>query len=220
MKIAVLFSGRVNNNIHQYNNYIDNLVQNNDVDLFVCHSKTERKDILNDFIELYKPKKIIENDETYIDLSKYPTIYGTRIYNVLYMYENRLKLFNIFNNYVLENNINYDIIISTRNDVWLYEKFDFYSLKPLVDNEKIFIPNPELDSGGINDQIAVGNYNTISIYLQLYESFFHLLNSGVILHPETILYNYLNYKNLIILRFFIKYQLKRYEIEDSNPHFQ
>jgi hypothetical protein len=218
MKVAILFSGRINNNIEQYDNYINNLVQNNSVDLFVCHSKTERKDIVNDFIELYKPKKIIENNETFIDLTHYPAVYGTRIYNVLYMFENRLTLFKTFNDYVIENNVDYDIIISTRGDIWLYNTIDFGYLKSFVDNEMLCIPNPKLDSGGINDQMAVGNYNTISVYLQLYRYFFDILKSGVILHPETILDNYLNARKQNIMRFEIHYEIKRYGNNDSEPH--
>jgi hypothetical protein len=218
MRVAILFSGRINNNIDKYNNYINKLVQNNSVDLFVCHSKTDRKDIITDFIELYKPKKIIENNETFIDLTDYPRVYGTRIYNVLYMFENRLTLFKTFNDYVIENNVDYDIIISTRADIWLYNTIDFGSLKNFVDNEMLCIPNTKLDSGGINDQMAIGNYNTISIYLQLYTSFFDILKSGVILHPETILANYLNSIKQNIMRFEIDYEIKRYGNNDSEPH--
>jgi beta-1,4-mannosyl-glycoprotein beta-1,4-N-acetylglucosaminyltransferase len=66
------------------------------------------------------------------------------------------------------------------------------------------------DSGGINDQFAIGNYDNISVYLRLYEVFFDMLDNGALLHPETMLLHYLIKKNIQIQRFNMIYNIKIY----------
>ena len=60
MKIAVLFSGRINYHKDIYDNFIDKIVIYNEVDFYLSTSPeiTNDRD-LQDFIELYKPIKVI-----------------------------------------------------------------------------------------------------------------------------------------------------------------
>ena len=210
MKIAILFSGRLNTNIEQYNNIMNNLVQSNDVDFFISHSKIDEKNI-QDFIQLYKPKKIIESDEIHFDYSKYQKRSEANKHNVMCMFLNRKKVCKLFQEYINDNNINYDIIISCRCDLWFDEKLDINSLMNHINNNELCIPNPQFDYTGINDQIAIGNYKTITTYLQVYDSLFNILESTPsVFHPETLLAIYLQLKNENIYRFNLMYIIKRY----------
>ena len=99
LKIAILISGRVNTNIEQYNNTVNTVFRDNDIDIFISHQKTEPEQ-LSKFIELYKPKKMIESNEIIFDVSKYPKAFETNSSSVMYMHLNRKNVFNIFEEYV------------------------------------------------------------------------------------------------------------------------
>ena len=210
MKIAILFSGRLNDNLQQYENIMKNLVMEHDVDFFISHTKNTNKDILQNVINLYKPKKIIENDEIYFNVDKYNKRTETIKHNVLCMYLSRTKLNDEFKKYVEENNINYEIVIALRIDLIFENNINYNNLIKSIENNELCIPTPRNDWGGINDQIAIGNYYTITEYLNVYNSLFELLESGVILHPETLLLAYLKKISMKITRFEIKYHIERY----------
>lgn len=217
MKIALLISGRVNCNPEQHQNFLTNFVQNHQVDLFVSHNKTDKTHIIEKFIQLYHPIRIVENNEICIDVRQYNVrpeyeiVKNTnKIYNILYMYQSRLNVLNIFEEYVKNTHEKYDIIISSRNDLWFYEKINFEEIKTYTDNHYICIPNPENDHCGLNDHIAFSDNKSIIVYLKLYESFFALLDSGVLLHPESLLNQYLIQKNALLCRTSIPYDIRRY----------
>jgi beta-1,4-mannosyl-glycoprotein beta-1,4-N-acetylglucosaminyltransferase len=220
MKIAILLSGRINDNIEQYINIMSSIVKSNEVDFFISYSKTKNKCLVNNFLNIYKPKKYIENDEQYHDIKKYITPYDNPL-SIMYMFQNRLKVIHLFDEYVKETGSTYDILISTRCDLWYFQSLDINIFNKIENKNKLHIINgigqggmENCDSGGINDQFALGNYNNISIYLRLYEVFFNMLDNNIILHPETLLLEYLNSTKIEIQRFNMIYNIKRYPIYD------
>ena len=222
MKIAILFSGRIDTTIEQYNNIMNNLAQSNDVDFFISHSKTD-ENIIQDFVNLYKPKKIIESDESYFDCSMYKSLSEKAKHHTMCMYLNRKKVCNLLKEYINENNINYDIIISGRCDLVFNERLNINSLMNHINNNELCIPNPQCDYTGINDQFAIGNYKTITTYLQIYDSLFKILETDSLLfHAEQLLARYLKLENENIYRFNISYFIKRYHnrnaLDEFNPN--
>jgi len=210
MKIAILFSGRINDNLEQYENIMKNLVMNNDVDFFISYPINTNKDIIQNVVNLYNPKKIIENDEIYFNINKYEKKYETIAHNVMCMYLSRKKLNDAFKTYVEENNINYDIVIATRIDLIFEKNIELNELIENIEKNELCIPNPKKDWGGINDQFAIGNFYTVTEYLNVYNSLFELLESGIILHPETLLLEYLNRIKIKVVRFELEYKIERY----------
>lgn len=210
MKIAILISGRINNSEELYKNTLENIVQDNEVDFFVSHTKNPNTNVLNDFINLYKPKIILESDEVYPDVTKYKKRAETNPHNVMCMYLNRLSVFYKFKDYVISNNITYDLIISFRCDLWFEQKIDLGSIVNDTNNNCICIPSG-CDYGGINDQCAFGNMKTMNIYMTFFNQIINFLNNGIILHPETLLKHWLdsNHNILQIKRPNIKYCIKR-----------
>ena len=222
MKIAVLFSGRIIDSIEQYTNFMQSIVQSNEVDFFISYNKTKNKSAVDQFLKMYKPKKHIENDEQYHDITKYKNSSDTPM-NILYMFQNRLKVIKLFDEYLQETGSKYDFLISTRCDLWYYQCLNLDKCNIVAQENKLLIINGignggmnNCDSGGINDQFALGNYDNISTYLRLYDVFFNMLDNNVILHPETLLLHYLTNENIKIQRFDIIYDIKRYS-EYSMP---
>jgi hypothetical protein len=209
LKIALLISGRINNNMVIFKNTMENLIKNYDVDIFVSHSKNIHEKCINDFIDMYKPKKIIESDEIFYDLTQFAKHTGTNRYNCSAMFLNRKKVFGLLDTYIKENNIYYDIVISFRNDLFLNEEFNILKYLDYIKSNHILIPEGN-DYGGLNDQLAFGNYYVMKIYFSLYDSIIEILNKGILLHPETLLKYYLcHLNNKKIYRFKFSYYIYR-----------
>ena len=210
MKIAVLLSGRINDNETIYKSIMDNIIGDNYVDFFICHPNDYNKEILENVKKLYNPKDTIKNDEKYFDISKYPYHFSTNKHNTMCMYLNKFKLFEIFNNYITANNINYDIVFLCRMDIFFHEKINLPELKKIIDDNILCIPKPDVLNFGI-DHFAFGNYETIKLYSKTYESLKQLLDNGVLLHPETLLENYFATLNIKIVLLSIKYHIIIYK---------
>lgn len=209
MKIAILITGRINESSEIYKNIMENIVQGNEVDFFVSHVKNPNPIILKNFTDIYNPKIIIENNEVYPNVDKYIKRGETNNHNVMCMHLNRELVFTHFNNYVISNNINYDIVISLRCDLWFNNKIDLQSLMNDVQNNFLCIPSGCDFVGGINDQCAFGNIETINIYMNLFSHVINILDRGIILHPETLLKVYLDESKVNIKRPKIPYYIKR-----------
>ncbi len=206
MKIAILFSGRIKKFNSCYKYIMKNIVKDNEVDFFISHEKNLDKKELFDFVNLFKPKKIIENDEIYFDISKYPNAPKVKSkHNIMCMFLNRFKVFNIFKEYCLEKNISYDIIFSHRVDFALNNILNYENYLEKIKEDYLFIPS-EHDYGGINDRFAFGNFNTMKTYMNCYNKIYELLENKTPLHPETILLSYLKLTEVKIMRFKINYR--------------
>jgi hypothetical protein len=208
MKIAVLFSGRINRFQEHYDNIMTNIVQNNDADFFLSHSPECDEDI-HKFCTIYHPKTVNNNTITYMDLSSYTCHPQSNSHNVMCMWVNRQRVFQDMRDYMVKNNIWYDIIISTRLDTWCYETLNLSKYDNLSDTD-IYIPNG-CDWGGLNDQLAFGNYYAMEKYMMLYSNMNPILdilmNSIGYYGPEPILKVNIELNNLIVHRFPLNYKL-------------
>ena len=59
----------------------------------------------------------------------------------------------------------YDCIVSYRLDLFSESKIDYINL-----DKSIYIPEGQDHYGGINDQVAYGTYEPMSIYMNLFDS--------------------------------------------------
>jgi hypothetical protein len=241
MKLAIVISGRINDDIEQYNNFQNTFFKNPVFDIFeqknifVCHSKTKNVEMVERFVQLYQPKIIVESDEEHhIDLIKYNSRPETNRYNTVCMYLNRFYLLQILIQYMKDNDVFYDCVISTRADILFENKKQFEVLNKILnlhlctftplsgkgvndgstknrtdDNNTIYIPNGYDYVNGINDQFAIGCFYTMSNYLSVYENIIPMLKSGVLLHPETLLRVHLEMTKTNIFRFSLNYILNK-----------
>lgn len=66
--------------------------------------------------------------------------------------------------------------------------------------------NNMYDFGGICDQIAIGNNETMGVWMKMFEKIYDILEKTKNFHPETMLMYYLQeYNNFIIHRFYMNY---------------
>lgn len=151
MKIAILYSGRVLNWDDYYKNLQHYIVKGHDVDFFFFHNKNQDED-LTGFIELYKPK-IVMDEEILAQYSVTPMNMSG-----MYMFYSRNAIFKAFKQYVLENNCQYDFVCSYRLDLLTLCDIHF---ETLIHNDQVVnIPNIA-HSGGINDFMAIGSLNAM-----------------------------------------------------------
>ncbi len=191
MNIAILYSGRITNYDTYYNNLQHYVIKNNNVDIYLSHSKELNED-LSDFIKLYQPKIVIDE---YINHNG-PT---PPHYNGMCMFYNRYRLFNAFKQHCIDNALNYDICIVYRVDVLTMSEIQFNNI--VVNDNTIYVPNIH-HSGGINDFLAIGTMNSISKYCNLYLHYSQLLEiTGYTQSNELILKTYLNCIHINILFF-------------------
>ena len=208
MKIAVLFSGRINRFQEHYDNIMTNIVQNNDADFFLSHSPECDEDI-EKFCTIYRPKTVNNDPIHYGDISSYTCHPQSNSHNMMCMWVNRQRVFQDMRDYMIKNNVWYDLVICTRLDTWCYEALNVSKYDNLSDTE-IFVPNG-CDWGGLNDQLAFGNYYAMEKYMMLYSNMYPILdilmkNIGYY-GPEPILKANIELNELIVHRFHLHYKL-------------
>jgi len=192
MKIAIFYGGR----ILDYDRYYDKLkkfiIKDNDVDIFLSHSKELNED-LTGFIDLYKPKIVIDEN---IDYNGKPS---PNNHNWICMVYNRYRIFQAFKKYCQEYGIHYDRIIVYRLDVLALSEIKFDTMDLIMDDDTIYIPNIVR---GINDFMAIGNFNAIEKYSNLYLHYEDILNKYCIKNAgEPVLQIYLDTIKMKIVYF-------------------
>jgi hypothetical protein len=211
-KIAILITGRIQFDSEQYNNFRDKIVQNYHVDLFVSYCKNIDPSVVKHFRNTFAPKKMIESDEVYMETEKYKEHKYSNAHRMKCMFLNRKKAFELLKEYLQENGIQYDYVISSRCDLYFTTCFnlDKISIQP-NDNRTIYVPAPEYDYlGGLNDQFAVGSLESVEIYCSLYDHLIQMLEDGVCFHPETLLRVHLERNKIQVKRFELNYWIRRF----------
>lgn len=215
MNVAILCYGRIDCCKKHYNNIIEKIGKHARVDFFMSCDNGD-KNILNDFIDLYKPIKYTNEPIVY------PRVYynknlcqpkGTNVNNVIRHFINKKRVFNLFEEYVNEENIKYDVIVSLRLDLFINDSFTF-NVKNSTD-KILYVPvgcDYEQNNGfkGLNDQIAYGNFITMKRYMSIIDNLAYLLqNNKAFIHPETLTYSNAVYMNLKIDRFELSYYIDK-----------
>jgi hypothetical protein len=204
MHIAILFYGRINKYTNTF--LLNSLPQNHTYDVFYS-ADLEPNELLDDFIKIYKPISVNNDKISYdVDFGKYPNTktHLSNIHNMTCHFINKKRVFNLLENYINLTNTKYDIIIATRLDLFI----DTLTLDIPLPNT-IYIPKNE-DHTGINDRFAMGDFQTMKKYMNIYDNCVYLLENKIsVAHPENLtLYN-IEYYKLNIVRFDINYSIMR-----------
>ena len=207
MHIALAFYGRIDKFREHYNNIFHSFGATNTIDVFYSCDAASENDI-KEFIELYKPKKIINDKMVYMaDFGECPgrTESGTNIHNMTCHFINKRRVYKLIETYVEETQIQYDWVVVARLDLFYFNTFNFSQ----PDNNVIYIPIGS-DHTGLNDQIAMGNMTVMKKYCNIFNNTVHLLiNKLAIPHPETLNMAHITYQNIQVLRVPIKYEIRR-----------
>ena len=203
-KLAILFSGRIDRFDEHYTNIMSNIVQTNEVDFFISTICSDTQ--LEHFCSLYKPKGICNDEINYDQYKHYECnkYHMTNFHNMMCMHIHRMRVYQEMELYSNTTNTKYDLVISMRLDAYSDSVLDIVG--PVQEEaDVVYIPNG-YDWGGVNDQMALGNIQSMKVYMNLYqdiETWIQVQNFG----PETILKNYLDAHNMNIIRFDFKYRL-------------
>lgn len=210
LRIAVLFSGRIQRYKEHYENICFTIGQDHQVDFFLSHSPECDED-LDDFIRLYQPKGVNNDPIHYLDVSSYACHPESNSHNMMCMWFNRKRVLDEMRKYMYENNVWYDLVISSRLDIWCYQLLDYgrFESSKLTDDE-IYIPEGH-DWGGYNDQMAIGTYYAMEKYMTLYDSLDIILKELMITNgtygPEPVLKTHMEMMEMDVQRFVLDYRL-------------
>ena len=211
MRIAVLVYGRLNNSEY-YDNIVNSIGNENTIDFFLS-SDNSSKEFLDKFINTYNPISYINDEIHYTcgDLGRYPGKRDeTNIHNMTCHFINKQRVYNLLENYIGITHIKYDIVMSTRTELFFYEKIIFN--KELEENT-IYIPNGHnwLENA-INDITAYGNISVMKKYMNIYDNIIYILDLGMsIPHPESLTFANIKLNNLNVCRFNLNHQVIKYE---------
>ena len=204
MKVALLFSGRIDRFDEHYQNIWHQIVQNHDADVFLSTVADQEK--IDRFCDLYHPKRIVHETIQYEPWfeSTHPLAHPLANYHhMMCMYCHRYRVFQAMEAYAQEECTHYDMVVSLRLDAYHDDAIDYKRLDPAM--EGIWIPEG-YDWGGINDQMAIGNTASMKVYMNVWENIQHWIsqpNFG----PEIVLGQHLAHTEVQVHRFKHSYRL-------------
>lgn len=205
MKIAVLVYGRLNKCVEHYENIINTLGTEHQLDFFMS-SDNSPESLVHDFIHHYKPLAYTNEPIVYdYNLSKYPGKRDeTNIHNMTCHFINKNRVFSLLEEYIQrDTTISYDIVVSLRVDCVFTSKFVFNELE----ENTIYIPVGD-DNWGINDKLAYGSLNVMKKYNSINAR--DLLEQKLsIPHPEGLHLANIRFHMLTIQRVDVFHQLDK-----------
>jgi hypothetical protein len=110
------------------------------------------------------------------------------------MFYNIFKTNQLRTSYEIENNFKYDIVIRTRSDVGLLHEVDVRNNVP-ISNTIIMPGNQWYGEPPCNDQFAIGNSDSMTMYSNIVNHLKEYNDCGVVFHPETLLAHHLQNAN-------------------------
>jgi hypothetical protein len=185
MHIAVLIYGRLNKCREHFDNIMDTIGREHQIDFFASSDNSPQSQ-LNDLIELYKPISYTNDPVQYTcDLGKYEGKKPeTNIHNMTCHFINKQRVFSLLEKHIEKENIHYDAIISFRVDILCYNKFP---IDRGIRENTIYIPLEWDWADGINDLFAYGNFDVMKKYNNLFLYVTDLLERKITIpHPENL----------------------------------
>jgi hypothetical protein len=121
---------------------------------------------------------------------------GTNTENVVFMYYKIWKCNQLRKTYEQINRIRYDRIIRLRFD----NTFDSF---PMIEPKfkTVYIPHHGDYCGGICDQVALADSQTMDLYCELYNDIYRYSTANIGVHPESLLRRHLEINRIAAIRF-------------------
>jgi len=163
-------------------------------------------------ISLYRPVKfkiddldVIDDLKSRVKLGDDVVIHGTaNLTNILYMFNSITECFKLLDD-------EYDIIIRCRPDLLLQTDINFQGIITDLINGlyDIQIPGPHFNHTGLNDQLAIGNFESMKYYMGIFDNLEFLVNKYKLWHPETLLKNHIGESDYKIHQMMYDYSIVR-----------
>ena len=203
MRCAIIIGGVLRKYSSNYHYFLKAFQNISEIDIYASINKHILQSAI-EFSSLYNVKKVQIN---HLDINllgpEYNDIVGSKSPNILSMYYHNKMAFELVKN----SGIAYDYIVKYRSDCIIND-----SHIPFDDFEPghLYIPYGQ-DWGGVNDQIAIGDFATMSKYCSLYNHIVkYVKKNGCKFHPETLLAHHLKHEQVDIKRFDLNYSLDSY----------
>ena len=199
--IAICLVGRIlgyHVNKNSFEMFITELQQNFENVYFFVSLNTSRDQYHIDFEEYLNnltQRKCYFRYEKF-GLGKLAKTNYVNMKNMTSMFYNQFKCFEM----IFNHNLHFDIIVKWRTEINFSNMFTF---NETLEQRTVYIPN-DFDWGGVNDQIAYGDFESMKLYSDLFK---HLLDyQHIQTHPETLLRHHLT-KYVTTIRFNFPYRL-------------
>lgn len=127
----------------------------------------------------------------------------TDYFNSYSMFYHNKLCFNMLEEHCKKYNNNFDIILKFRTDINYQNPLN---IADVIDKNTLYIPSG-FNFGGINDQVAYGDYDAMSEYCDCIDDLKSICEEGIF-HPETILNQFLIKRDINIVRFPFVYRIK------------
>ena len=216
--IAIFVSGRLYRNNRYCFSFLETLkeklLSENIKPVFFASLSQECNvpSITEEFCKLFNiiPEEQLNLENVHIpsDIYNFPKRPETNYENTFRMFYHNYKCFQMIQQYTEKHNLTFDYVIKWRTDIGIHKGFDelFNSIINLAKNDDaknenaVYVPAQDM-FWGISDQLAFGNYRVMNIYCQCVFNIHIMCYSGIIYHPETLLYNHCKLNNLDVKNF-------------------
>ena len=173
-----------------------------------CDVQSITEEFCNLF-DIFREEQLnIESVHIPSDIYNFPKRPEANYENTFRMFYHNYKCFKMIEQYTEKHKVTFDYVIKWRTDIGIYNGFNelLHSIVSLVktDDAKnknaVYVPAQDMWAG-ISDQLGLGNYNIMNTYCQCISNIHIMCHSGIIYHPETLLYNHCKLNNLDIKNF-------------------
>lgn len=204
MKIAIFFSGRIKAYEHTFP-HLKSIIDKYNPTFFTSLNQDSEDEYTKTFCEKFNIKHDqINYEKTILPDSLKNIDSGSNILNTYSMFYHNYKAFCLIQKYQTTHNIHFDVVVKYRAEITSSKILNFDQ----IDNDKLYIPKG-YNYGGINDQIAYGNFDIMKKYCELGNGNVEKLHleKKTRYHPETLLDHHLKLSKLIIVRPDFSYNL-------------
>jgi hypothetical protein len=227
LNVALLISGQVRNAKETYPSIKEKILDIYNPDVFIetwsnsseieshFNGVMPNDSTLDEIEKMYNPKILSseeyskEIEEHFISRGLNKNTYAeTKTTNLYSMHYKIKKGFNLIEEYQSLGKC-YDIVIRIRFDIRLENFIDLYEVNP----NKVYIPEGWNHRDGINDLFAIGGYEVMKKYCNLYSYLEEYSIAGSMFHPETLLKVHLEKNSINIERPKIYYFLREQSSE-------
>ena len=195
MFIGVCFFGR--SKFYEKKYLLESFGPDHTYDIFYS-ADNEAAEVIDNFTKIYSPISINNEKITYdVDFGIYPNnkTCPANISNMTRHFINKKRVFALLEEHCITEGKTYDLIVSCRLDLYM----DKYSPATPTANT-VYIPSGD-DCTGINDRFAMGDFNTMKQYMNLFDNCVYLLTNNSVPHPENLHLDNINHCKITIERF-------------------
>ena len=201
MQIAIFFSGKI---VNVTKEKLLALKETYNPVCFASINIEHSTPYIDEFIELMgiTPDRIQFERVISPDFKSKTSSKDVNIDNVYGMFYHNKKCMDLIANYPIK----FDCVIKYRSDI---DNFDKLIIPSSLSGNTVYIPKGSDWCGGVNDQIAYGNPDSMLRYSSVVNNISKYLAQGINIHPETLLAWHLRMNLMNTSRFTFVYSILR-----------